>query len=227
MRVRPFPRPPADASRESTLPAAALVLGVFGLFWLLPAHFKPIPAIVVIALDALLVLLLVVFVPHRHALLERWQRIVVMIVMAGISVTNAYGLVRLVQTLLTKSQVLTGRELILSAAVIWLSNVIVFGLWYWELDSGGPHARAAVRDDPGLSRLPDFQFPQLENPRLAPAHWRPQLLDYVYFSFTNGSAFSPTDVMPLTHWAKVLMAIQSGSSFLLIVLVTARAVNVL
>jgi uncharacterized membrane protein len=227
MPLRPFPSPPADATRESTLPAAALVLGVFGLFWLLPAHFKPVPAAIVLSLDVLLVLLLVVFVPHRHALLERWQRIVVMVVMAGISITNAYGLIRLLQTLLTKNQVLTGRELILSAAVIWLTNVVVFGLWYWELDGGGPHARAAVHDAPDADGFPDFQFPQLENPRLAPPGWRPRLLDYVYFSFSNGSAFSPTDVMPLTHWAKLLMMVQSGSSLLLIVLVTARAVNVL
>ena len=227
MRIRPFPKPPATASRESTLPAAVLVVISFALYWLLPGHFRPVPAMVMIVLVVILIALLLVFVPSRHAAVARWQRALVMFVIAAITISNAYDLVRLIEALLSKNQPMTGRELILSAAVIWLSNVIVFGLWYWELDSGGPHARAAVRDDPGLSRLPDFQFPQLENPRLAPAHWRPQLLDYVYFSFTNGSAFSPTDVMPLTHWAKVLMAIQSGSSFLLIVLVTARAVNVL
>ena len=227
MPVRPFPQPPADATRESTLPAAALVLGVFGLFWLLPAHFKPVPAPIVLGLDIALVVLLVVLVPHRHALLERWQRIVVMLVMAGISVTNAYGLVRLLQVLLTKGQLLTGHELILSAAVIWLSNVIVFGLWYWELDRGGPSARAGAHDEPSVADWPDFQFPQMENPQLARPGWRPALFDYLYFSFTNGSAFSPTDVMPLSRWAKALMMVQSGSSLLLIVLVTARAVNVL
>lgn len=227
MPVRPFPQPPADCSRESSLPAAALVLGVFCLYWLLPVDFKPVPAVLVLGLDAILLVLLVVLVPHRHALVERWQRFVVMAVMAGISVTNAYGLVRLLGILLNEGDALTGRELVLSAAVIWLTNVAVFGLWYWELDGGGPNARAAARDDPAATAFPDFQFPQLENPRLAPPGWRPRLLDYVYCSFTNGSAFSPTDVMPLTHWAKALMMVQSGSSLLLIVLVTARAVNVL
>ena len=227
MPVRPFPPPPVEGARESTLPAAALVVGVFGLFWLLPAHFKPVPATLVLALDVALILLLVVFVPHRHALVERWQRIVVMLVMAGITLTNGYGLLRLLQTLLTRNEVLTGRELILSAAVIWLTNVIVFGLWYWELDGGGPSARAASHDEPSADDYPDFQFPQMENPRLAPPHWRPRLLDYVYFSFSNGTAFSPADVMPLSHWAKVLMMVQSGTSLLLVVLVTARAVNVL
>lgn len=222
-----FPKPPADASRESTIPAAILVLISFGLYWLLPGHFRPVPAMVMVVLVVLLIALLVVFVPHRHAEVARWQRILVMVVIAAITFSNAYDLVRLIETLLSKNQPLTGRELILSAAVIWLTNVVVFGLWYWELDRGGPGKRAAARDDASLERHPDFQFPQMENPKLAPADWHPKLLDYVYFSFSNGTAFSPTDVMPLSHWAKVLMMVQGGSSLLLVVLVTARAVNVL
>ena len=227
MPFRLFPKPPVDASRESTLPAVGLILFTFGLFWLLPGHFKPVPATLMIGLYTALLLLVVVFVPHRHREVERWQRLLVMLVMAAISISNAYDLIRLVETLLTKDQPLTGRELILSAGVIWLTNVIVFGLWFWELDRGGPGRRAAARDDPSLVVFPDFQFPQMENPQLAPAGWSPRLLDYVYFAFSNGTAFSATDVMPLSHWAKGLMMIQAGSSLLLVVLVTARAVNVL
>ncbi len=227
MPLRLFPRPPVGTTRESTLPAAALVLLTVVLFELLPAHFKPIPSIFVISINVLLVVLLVVLVPHRHRLVERWQRSLVMVVMATISISNVFALGQLLQVLLTKNEPLTGRELILSAAVIWLTNVIVFGLWYWELDGGGPGARAAARDDPTLKRYPDFQYPQLENPGLAPPTWFPHLLDYVYFSFTNGAAFSAADVMPLSHWAKLLMMVQAGVSLLLIVLVTARAVSVL
>lgn len=227
MTLRPFPKPPADASRESTLPAAFLILITFGLFWVLPGHFKPVPAAVMIALYLLLVALVVVFVPHRHSRAERWQRPLVMAVIAAITISNAYDLVRLLETLLAKDQPLTGRELILSAGVIWLTNVVVFGLWFWELDGGGPSQRAAARDDPTVRIQPDFQFPQMENPQLAPAGWHPRLLDYVYFAFSNGTAFSPADVMPLSHWAKGLMMVQAGSSLLLVVLVTARAVNVL
>ncbi len=227
MPLRLFPRPPVGTTRESTLPAAALVLLTVGLFELLPAHFKPIPSIFVISINVLLVVLLVVLVPHRHRLVERWQRSLVMVVMATISISNVFALGQLLQVLLTKNEPLTGRELILSAAVIWLTNVIIFGLWYWELDSGGPGARAAARDDSTLKRYPDFQYPQSENPELAPPTWHPRLLDYVYFSFTNGTAFSAADVMPLSHWAKLLMMVQAGVSLLLIVLVTARAVSVL
>ena len=227
MPFRPFPRPPASASRESTLPAAALVVISFALYWLLPGHFRPVPAMLMIVLVVILIALLVVFVPSRHAAVARWQRALVMVVIAAITISNAYDLVRLIEALLSKNQPMTGRELILSAAVIWLTNVIVFGLWYWELDRGGPGNRAAARDDASLARFPDFQFPQMENPQLAPPGWHPRLLDYIYFSFSNGTAFSATDVMPLSHWAKGLMMVQAGSSLLLVVLVTARAVNVL
>mgnify|MGYP006286810613 CR=1 FL=1 len=227
MPFRLFPKPPEGASRESTLPVVALILITLGLFWLLPNHFKPVPAMLMITLYLILVALVVVFVPHRHAMAERWQRILVMLVMAAISISNGYDLLRLIQTLLTKDQPLTGRELVLSAGVIWLTNVIVFGLWFWELDRGGPGRRAEARDDPSLTLYPDFQFPQLENPQLAPPGWHPRLIDYIYFAFSNGTAFSATDVMPLSQWAKVLMMVQAGSSLLLVVLVTARAVNVL
>ena len=227
MPVRLFPKPPVDAARESTVPAAVLVLLSFGLYWLLPAHFKPVPAVVMIILVVILVALLIIFVPHRHVEVARWQRALVMLVIAAITFSNAYDLLRLLETLLSKDQPLTGRELILSAGVIWLTNVIVFGLWYWELDRGGPGRRAAARDDASLMQYPDFQFPQMENPTLAPVDWHPRLLDYIYFSFSNGTAFAATDVMPLSHWAKGLMMVQAGSSLLLVVLVTARAVNVL
>jgi len=227
MRIRPFPKPPTNAARESTVPAAALVLISFGLYWLLPGHFKPVPALIMVVLVILLIALLVVFVPNRHAEVARWQRALVMLVIAAITLSNAYDLLRLLEALLSKDQIMTGRELILSAGVIWLTNVIVFGLWYWELDRGGPGKRAAARDDETLRHYPDFQFPQMENPTLAEPDWHPRLLDYIYFSFSNGTAFSATDVMPLSHWAKGLMMVQAGSSLLLVVLVTARAVNVL
>ncbi|MBV9547646.1 MAG: hypothetical protein JOY61_25010, partial [Chloroflexi bacterium] len=109
-----------------------------------------------------------------------------------------------------------------SAMQIWLTNVIVFGLWYWELDRGGPSAR--VRAD---HREPDFLFPQMITPAVAPADWYPRFWDYLYVAFTNATAFSPTDTMPLTVVAKSLMTIQSIVSLLTVALVAARAVNIL
>jgi hypothetical protein len=118
---------------------------------------------------------------------------------------------------------ITGRQLLMSGGVVWLANAIAFGLAYWELDSGGPVARALTKEP----RKPDFQFPQDENPQLAREGWAPRLMDYFYVSLTNAMAFSPTDSMPLTRPAKTLMAAESTLSAVTILLVAARAVNIL
>ena len=95
-------------------------------------------------------------------------------------------------------------------------------LWFWEFDRGGPGARAEA-----LVRYPDFLFPQMQDEHMAQVHWHPNFFDYLYMSFTNASAFSPTDVLPLTRWAKMLMLVQSVTSLLTVGLVVARAVNIL
>jgi hypothetical protein len=115
----------------------------------------------------------------------------------------------------------SGSQLLLKSVTVWGSNVVTFGLWYWIVDGGGPVSRLESSTAPN-----DFQFPQMENPDLAPKDWRPHLMDYVYVSFTNALAFSPTDAMPLTHRAKLLMLSESAMSALTILLVTARAVNI-
>jgi hypothetical protein len=144
-------------------------------------------------------------------------------VIGFVVVGNLLGLGVLIAALLTeKSSDLTGPQLLMSGAVLWLTNVIVFGLAFWTLDCGGP-ARRAVE---GRS-TPDFQFPQDDNPGLARPGWYPRLEDYVYVALTNGIAFSPTDAMPLTRWAKGLMALDSIISVGAVLLVAARAVNVL
>ena len=113
-------------------------------------------------------------------------------------------------------------QLLLTGGTIWLTNVIVFGLWYWEFDRGGVVERAA-----GSKPYPDFVFPQMTSPELAPPDWEPGFVDYLYMSFTNAMAFSPTDVMPMTRWAKLTMLSQSIVSVVTVVLVIARAVNIL
>jgi hypothetical protein len=100
--------------------------------------------------------------------------------------------------------------------------VIVFGLWYWELDRGGPLARCLPHH-----RAPDFLFPQMSNPDSAPPGWAPSFFDYLFTSFTNASAFSPTDTMPLTEWAKALFMVQATASLATAVLVIARIANIL
>ena len=146
------------------------------------------------------------------------------LVLLGVIVLgNLIGVGLLVGALVsTNSDDLGGGQLLLTAASIWVANVIVFGLCYWDLDDGGPFERANHE-----RRRPDFQFPQDENPNLAPPEWRPAVWDYLFISLTSATAFSPTDAMPLTSKAKLLLGVESVVSLVLIVLVTARAVNVL
>jgi uncharacterized membrane protein len=112
--------------------------------------------------------------------------------------------------------------LLSTGAAIWLTNIIAFGLWYWQFDRGGPAARAHAR-----RRIPDFLFVQMQSPEVTHPDWEPAFLDYLYLSFTNATAFSPTDVMPLSRWAKLTMLVQSLVSLVTVALVIARAVNIL
>jgi hypothetical protein len=137
---------------------------------------------------------------------------------------NVLGVVVLVASLIAHSATrITGAQLLASGGAVWFTNTIAFGLAFWELDLGGPVARALATEP----RKPDFQFPQDENPQLARDGWAPRLLDYFYISLTNATAFSPTDAMPLTRIAKALMAAESTLSVVTVLLVAARAVNIL
>lgn len=137
---------------------------------------------------------------------------------------NVLGVVVLVASLIAHSATrITGAQLLASGGAVWFTNTIAFGLAFWELDCGGPVARA-LSSEP---RKPDFQFPQDENPLLARDGWAPRLWDYFYISLTNATAFSPTDSMPLTRPAKALMAAESMLSVVTVLLVAARAVNIL
>jgi uncharacterized membrane protein len=152
------------------------------------------------------------------------RREIVITLLGLVWVFNVLGVVLLVISLVAHSGVqMTGRQLLFSGGALWVTDAIAFGLAFWELDSGGPVARA-LSDAP---RKPDFQFPQDENPKLAPEDWAPRLWDYLYVSQTNSIAFSPTDVMPLTRRAKTLMAAEATLSAITLLLVAARAVNIL
>ena len=116
----------------------------------------------------------------------------------------------------------TATELLRSGGLVWVGLVITFSFLYWELDAGGPGERSHAE-----RRSPDFAFPQDLSPAISKPGWRPTFIDYLYLGITNSTAFSPTDVMPLAHWAKLSMALQSVTSLLIIGLVIARAVNIL
>jgi uncharacterized membrane protein len=184
-----------------------------GPSWLLPA------------LEGALLIGLVIASPHPNVRHSPFRRHVAIGMIALVSAANAVSLVLLSHQLLRgglRGGKETGHQLILSGIVLWCTNVLLFGLWYWEVDRGGPAAR--IRGD---RDTPDFLFPQMTDPKWAPPNWMPKLIDYLYVSLTNATAFSPTDTMPLTPAAKWLMGSQSIVSLVTIGLVVARAVNIL
>jgi len=180
-----------------------------GPTWLLPA------------LEGALLIGLTIVSPQAKARHSPLRRKVAIGMIAFVSAANIASLVMLCHQLLHGGKE-NGHQLILSGIVLWCTNVLLFGLWYWETDRGGPVAR-----ENGERDLPDFLFPQMTDPRWAPKDWMPGLIDYLYVSLTNATAFSPTDTMPLTPTAKWLMSAQSLTSLATVGLVVARAVNIL
>jgi hypothetical protein len=158
--------------------------------------------------------------PHR-ALVEMGIRREVGITLVALASAGNGLLVLSVIASLVSGHEASGTHLLLKGAAVWLTNVILFGLWFWLFDRGGPARRIEPSPPP-----PDFQFPQMENPELAAPGWRPHFVDYMYVSFTNSIAFSPTDAMPLNRWAKLLMLFEATLSAMVILLVAARAVNI-
>lgn len=172
---------------------------------------------IIVGLEVLLLLALAVFGPLKKQSLLRFRRSLAVVLIAIISFSNITSLVLVIDSLFTKSGV-TGRQLIVSGLAIYLTNIIIFGLWYWELDSSGIQGQSTD------VKPVDFLFPQMS---MATSNWNPTFFDYLYISVTNASAFSPTDTLPLTHRAKLLMTLQSITSLLTVALVAARAVNIL
>ncbi len=159
--------------------------------------------------------------PRRQIEQLGFRREVALTLFGIVGFGNAGALAALIAALLTGRET-NGAELLFKAVVIWGTNVLAFGLWFWSFDRGGPVRRREPDPPP-----PDFQFPQMENPQLAEPGWHPRLVDYLYISFTNSLAFSPTDVMPLTRLAKVVMLVESAVSAVTLLLGAARGVNIL
>jgi len=198
------------------------VLCAIALQWLLPDRLVAgSRSWIMPALEGLVLIALIVASPQRLVAPHSARRILALTLTGIVSVANGISLVLLAGLLLGHRQIGNGHRLIIGGALIWLTNVVIFALWYWELDRGGPGLRAA-----GLDEAPDFLYPQMSESQLAPG-WRPLFADYLYVSLTNAAAFSPTDTLPLSVQAKLLMGLQSLISLVTIGLVVSRAVNIL
>ncbi len=180
------------------------------------------PKFVIAGFEVLLIIALASTVNITKKALLRVRRLMAITLIAFISIANVASLILVISELFS-SKNLSGRELIISGLAIYLTNIIIFGVWYWELDSGGSQGQSVE------SAPIDFLFPQMTAKDSVPflKNWNPTFFDYLYISITNASAFSPTDTMPLTHRAKSLMGLQSTISLITIALVAARAVNIL
>jgi len=174
------------------------------------------------AIELALVLVLTLLNPHYINEHTTQLRSLALSLAAAISFFNIYAVVRLVHELLTGRWTDGPETLLLTGGSMWITNVIVFGLWYWEHDLGGPASRALA-----LRVHPSFLFPQMTAPEITPRDWQPRFVDYLYLSFTNASAFSPTDVLPLARWAKLTMMVQATVSLVTLAMVIARAINTL
>ena len=188
----------------------------------LPDKFVAGPRFVLPVLEVFLVVSLYITSKHIDIKNQFLRKVNSITLILFVAIANVYALQRLAHQLLIGGKVADGHGLILTAINIFLTNIIVFGLLYWEIDAGGPvnRPRSNIRDR-------DFSFPQMQNPELAPVGWMPNFLDYLYVSATNATAFSPTDTMPLSRIAKLFMLAQSLVSLTALALVASRAVNIL
>ncbi|MDG6105947.1 hypothetical protein Daura_07355 [Dactylosporangium aurantiacum] len=227
----PAPDPPAPPPQvpgwlrrteaEQRWPAALAIAVAVGIHLLLPADLAPRPRWLLPGLEAALLVSVVVVNPLRINRETRLIRPLSLGLAALLGVATAWSAALLVRALFGHGHV-TPEHLLLWGAAIWLTNVIVFALWFWEGDRGGPAARAD-----GHNPHPDFLFTQMTTPDLAPRDWEPTFFDYLYLSFTNATAFSPTDTLPMSTWAKAGMLAESAVSLVTVLLVVARAVNVI
>lgn len=210
-------------AHERRAPVASAILVAAGLQLVLAQQFTLIhPRWLLPSLEIALLATLIVLSPLRLTRYTAQGRNVSLLLVAIISLDNGFSAVLLDMGLINGTAGNQAAPLLASAGAIYLTNIIAFGIWYWELDRGGPLARAAA-----TSPYPDFLFPQMTQHQLASEHWEPHFGDYLYVSFTNATAFSPTDTMPMPRWAKGLMSVQSAIALSTTALVIARAVNIL
>jgi len=219
-RMRPIWREVTEGEPRWPVSIALVVAIVLQLF--LPDRLSVHPRWILASLEGALLVGLIIANPRRIEKQSPNLRIASLALIGAVSLVNGWSAVRLIRGLISKTEPAKAAELLRTGGSIWLTNVIVFALWYWELDRGGPVARSMA-----TQQHLDFLFPQMTSPELVAPDWEPQFPDYFYLSFTNATAFSPTDTLPLTRWAKMLMLLQSAVSLSTVALVIARAINIL
>ncbi|HKA96969.1 MAG TPA: hypothetical protein VKD66_11950 [Streptosporangiaceae bacterium] len=215
---------PAAQRGEHWWPVALAIIVVAGLHVILPARYRVQPAWVVPAVLLTMLAVLIAADPGRIDRQNRWLRAVTGTVIAFITLANLFAAVRLVVDILTNNDLYRNNPgaLLAVGGVIWVTNVVAFALWYWDLDRGGAAARAHHPE-----RDPAFVFPEMQHSEYVAAGWVPRFVDYLSLGFWTAMAFSPTDISAIKPWAKLLMMLEAAGSLALAALVIARAINIL
>jgi hypothetical protein len=208
---------------EPRLPPAIAILAVLLLLAILPGRLRVVPVwfSYFVAAVVLAPMVAVAVAPVKAPWMRVERTIVFLFVIVGTAIT-AVALGQLIVGITVHPDSIGGIPLLSSSIGIWVTNVLAFSLLYWQVDRGGPYARAK-----NLQIKPDWLFPQAEASEAVPPDWRPFFLDYLFLGFCTATAFSPTDALPLTRRAKMLMMIESSISLVTIVIVAARAINIL
>lgn len=209
---------------ESRWPVLLALVAAIVFQRMIPERYTLVPRWPLISLEIALVVVLLVLNPVRLTRSTIIGKYASWVLLAAIAVDNTLSAFNLDRHILSGEVSNDASVLLGSGAAVFVTNIIVFGIWFWELDRGGPFARRA-----GENPYPDFMFPQMSGvpSQVARPDWRPTFVDYLYVSITNVMAFSPTDTMPMSPRAKLLMTVQAGVAVSTLVLVVARAVNVL
>ncbi len=200
----------------------AVVLIAILLQIALPDKFSATSRYIIPAIEFLLLLALALTTPRKAVFKSLTRRVNALLLIGVVTLANGYALAVVTNLLLQGGKTTNGRELILSAINIYLTNIIIFALWYWEMDGGGPGERQRIE-----RYAQDFLFPQHRHESFKHPDWKPMFTDYLYVSNTNAITFGPADTMPLSRRAKLLMMTQSTISLITIALVAARAVSIL
>ena len=215
---------PSQATRiEPRWPPALAVLGTVFLLHSLHPRLQLLPAGSPYAFAiAMLVPMAGVALSSARPSWLRVERTMTFLMFVAIEAATLVTLARLIGEMVYASNEVSGLELLASSIGVWANNVLAFSLLYWQLDRGGPHARANK-----LSQKPDWLFPQTGIPEDVPPGWQPAYVDYLFLAYSTATAFSPTDALPLTSRAKMLMMLQSTISLVTILIVASRAINIL
>jgi branched-subunit amino acid transport protein len=206
---------------ENRLPMVLALVVAIVLHVVLPPRYGISPRWLIPALETGLLTALVAVNPLGMTKATTVTRYLSLVLVGLVTLANVVAAVLLARDIVTGAA-MDAVGLLASGVVVYITNIIAFGIWYWELDRGGPVERARA-----TRHHPDFLFPQMATPHVAADDWEPRFLDYLYVSLTNAVAFSPTDTMPMSQWAKSLMGVQSLVSLSVAALVVARGVNVL